>query len=283
MSFFGKVGSFFKHVGHDIAHGAEVVGHGIVHGAEVVGHGIVHGAEDAARAVAKAIQAGGKILGRVEDIVGAPLRFVVGGVAHAIGDLIGIHMRSLTKDEKDLLRPVFQHTLPLDKILITSISGKDGRAFTIPGSMVVSLSALIPVVGHVLALAGLIEHLQDRFLINVGGDAYKRLIPSAYDGKQGEKAGSLLVHESTHVWQGYNAAFSWWYVFNSLYNQARCGSHAYDVDESHRKQWTGYGVEQQATVVERWFSRGSKTTDDLFPYVQDNIRKGKPFGRTSSL
>jgi hypothetical protein len=272
MSFFSKIGHALSHVGHQIAHGAEVVAHGVVHGVEDVG-----------KAVANAVRTGGRILGHIENVVEAPLRFVVGGVAHAIGDLIGVHMRNLTKPEKDLLRPIFQHSLPLDRILITSISGKDGRAFTIPGSMVVVLANLIPVVGQIISLAGLIEHLQDKYLINVGKGAYDHLIGSSYDNSFHEKAGSLLVHEATHAWQGHNFAFSWWYVFNSLYNQIRCGSRAYDVDESKRQQWTTYGVEQQATLIEHWFSRGSSASDTAFPYLQDNIRKGKPFGRTNSL
>src|SRR5262249_51109429 len=119
------------------------------------------------------------------------------------------------------------------------------------------------------------------YLINVGKAAYNNLMPSPYDTARGEKAGSLLIHESTHVWQGHNAAFSWGYVFNSLYNQIKCGSHAYDVDFVKLKQWDSYGVEQQATLVEHWFSDGSLVTDHLYPFVRDNVRTGHPKAHTN--
>lgn len=303
MGFFSHLGHFFQNVGHAVSHAAHDVGHAVEHAAHSVGHtishvahdvghtlshvahdvehAVSHAAHDAITGIRHAIRDGGKLLGKIEHVVGAPLRFVVGGIAHAIGDLIGIHMRTLTGHERSILQPIFLGTLPYDRILITSIAGKDGRAFTVPGSMVLSISALIPVFGPVLAIAGLIEHLQDKYLINVGKAAYSNLVPSPYDSAQGETAGSLLVHESTHVWQGHNNAFSWWYVFNSLYNQVKCGSHAYDVDRSDLKQWTDYGVEQQASVVEFWYSAGSTQTDRFYPYIRDNIRPGRENAHTN--
>ena len=155
-----------------------------------------------------------------------------------------------------------------------------GRAFTIPGSMVVDLAWIIPVFGPLISLGGMVEHLQDKFLINVGDVQYRRLIPSHYDTQTGEKAGSLLVHESTHVWQGIHSAFSWGYVFNSLYYQYKCGSRAYDVDETNLHTWGTYNVEQQAHLVEDWYSRGSLTTDSNYPFIRDNILPGRPSAAT---
>ncbi len=268
-------------VGHFISHTAHDVGHSLSHFAHDMGHTVEHAAKDAIHGIRRAIAQGGKILGKIEHVVGAPLRFVVGGIAHAIGDLIGVHMRTLSAQERAVLFPVFGSSLPYDRILLTSISGKDGRAFTVPGSMVLSISALIPVFGPVLALAGLIEHLHDKFLINVGKAAYQNMLVTQYDADFNELAGSELVHESTHVWQGYNGAFSWGYVFNSLYYQAKCGSKAYDVDETKLKQWDDYNVEQQGTVVEHWYSRGSNVMDKLYPFVRDNVRKGNPSAHTN--
>jgi hypothetical protein len=202
-------------------------------------------------------------------------------VAYELFDLIGIHMRSLTVAEQNVLKGVFVNTVPVDKIIVTSIPGKDNRPFTIPGSLVISLSPFIPLAGPVIALSGLVLHLQDKYLINVGGMySDQSLLPSTYDTNKHELKGSMLVHESTHVWQGVNGAFSWWYVFDSLYNQAQSGSHAYDVDETHLQTWDSYGVEQQAHLVEDWYSRGSQINDVCYPFIRDNIRPARPWAQT---
>jgi hypothetical protein len=146
--------------------------------------------------------------------------------------------------------------------------------------MVTALSAIIPGIGPLIALGSLIEHLQDKYLMNVGAQQYRRLLPSEYDNRTSERSGSLLVHESTHVWQGVHSGFSWWYVFNSLYNQVKCGQKAYDVDETHLQTWANYGVEQQAHLVENWYSRGSLTSDSNWPFIRDNVRPGRPSATT---
>lgn len=235
--------------------------------------------DDVESAIADAVRTGGTVLGTVVDAVGSSIKYVVDGVAYELGDLIGINMRSLTNAERGVLRGVFQNSLPVDKILVTSIPGKDGRAFTLPGTLVTAMVSIIPGIGPLIALGSLIEDLQDKYLINVG-DMYQSMLPSNYDNQRAERSGSLLVHESTHVWQGYNSGFSWWYVFNSLYNQIKCGSHAYDVDETHLQTWSSYGVEQQAHLVENWYSRGSSTTDSNYPFIRDNIRPGRPSAQT---
>jgi hypothetical protein len=243
--------------------------------------GALNDLESVVNAIEDAVKAGLQVAGDVVAPIGSAISYVVNGVVYDLYDLIGVHMRSLTWIERDIVQSVFWNSVPPDKILITSIPGKDGRPFTIPGSMVIALAPIVPVLGEVVALSGLLLHLEDKFLINVGsmyGDA--PLYPSAYDTNKGEKAGSMVIHESTHVWQGIHSAFSWWYVFNSLYNQIKCGDHAYDVDEKNLKNWGSYGVEQQAHLIEDWYSRGSLTTDVCYPYVRDNIRPGKPAAQT---
>jgi hypothetical protein len=237
--------------------------------------------KDVGKAIREAVRTGGTVLGTVISDVGAPLKFVFGGVVHELGDLLGIHMRTLTYAERNVLRGVFHDSLPVNRILVTSIPGKDGRAFTIPGSMVPVLALIVPGIGGLIALGSLIEHLQDKYLMNVGGQQYRALLPSNYDTGWSERAGSLLVHEATHVWQGHHSAWSWWYVFNSLYNQIKCGAHAYDVDEQQLHTWSEYGVEQQAHLVENWYSRGSSPSDVDYPFIRDNIRPGRPKAQTN--
>jgi hypothetical protein len=70
------------------------------------------------------------------------------------------------------------------------------------------------------------------------------------------------------------------YIFNSLYEQAENGQTAYSVDEKHLKSWDTYGVEQQAVLVEKWFSEGSSTTDGKYGYIQSNIRPARPWAQT---
>lgn len=236
---------------------------------------------DVVSAIEDAVKSGAKIAGTVIEPIGEGIQYVVNGVAYKLADLVGIHMRKLTLSERAVLSGVFQNAVPLDKVLVTSIPGKDGRPFTIPGSMVTTLSLLIPVLGPLVTLESLMLNLLDKYLINVGGMySDKALLPSTYDTNKRERAGSMLVHETTHVWQGVHSAFSWWYVFQSLYTQAQEGSHAYDVDESHLQTWNRYGVEQQAHLVEDWFTRGSLTTDVCYPFIRDNVRPGKPNAET---
>jgi hypothetical protein len=243
--------------------------------------GALNDLESVVNAIEDAVKKGLQVAGDVVAPIGSAIGYVVNGVLYDLYDLIGIHMRSLTWIERDIVTNTFWNSVPPDKIIITSIPGKDGRAYTLPGSLVIALAPIVPVLGEVVALSGLLMHLQDKYLINVGSMySDHSLYPSSYDTNRYEAPGSLLIHESTHVWQGYNSAFSWWYVFNSLYNQYKCGDHAYDVDEGNLKNWDTYNVEQQAHLIEDWFSRGSKPTDVCYPYVRDNIRPGKPWNPT---
>ena len=86
------------------------------------------------------------------------------------------------------------------------------------------------------------------YLINVG---------AAYDAL-GVTHQRLLVHETTHVWQGKNSTFALSYVYNSVLNQGMHGSGAYAFVAG--QPWKPYNVEQQATIVDTWFNSGMPTT-----------------------
>ena len=88
----------------------------------------------------------------------------------------------------------------------------------------------------------------------------------------------IFIHELGHVWQGYHSAFTWWYVFNSIYYQAACGSGAYDFTAG--KQWPQYGAEQQASIVQQWFVNGEQDYSQLYSYMKCNVWPGKPFATT---
>jgi hypothetical protein len=112
------------------------------------------------------------------------------------------------------------------------------------------------------------------YLMNVGPAGYIDMTASA-DLK------SLLVHETTHVWQGHNAVFAMTYVINSAYHQCkgvvtggfnnRVAAYSYQPG-----QWfKTYNAEQQAHIVQDWYESGEPQSGPLWPYIRDNIRAGK--------
>ena len=88
--------------------------------------------------------------------------------------------------------------------------GRRGRAFTIPTSLLSGLLGVSPIAFVSAALGYLASAINAAYLINVGVD---------YDALATTQK-RLLVHETTHVWQGKNSKFALSYVFASLVSQA---------------------------------------------------------------
>jgi hypothetical protein len=165
--------------------------------------------------------------------------------------------RLMSSAEYQVVLGVFSNTLPPpNKIAITDGAGLSGRAFTIPTSLVSAVFGIAPS-GNALNACR-----SSDYLINVGAD---------YD-TVGSSRLWLLVHETTHVWQGKNSSFGLSYIFNSLYNQALYGSAAYQYTPG--KPWKSYNVEQQATIVTDWFRMGQPPSGPLYPYIVNHVRKG---------
>jgi hypothetical protein len=92
----------------------------------------------------------------------------------------------------------------------------------------------------------------------------------------------VLVHELAHVWQATNDGITGWgYKLNSLLHQ---GFHevfssgrnaAYDYDRSllGKDGWNDFSTEEQAQIVEDWFTGGESPTDPAFRYIHWCIRK----------
>lgn len=173
-------------------------------------------------------------------------------------------IRALSSVEYGIVSPVFGATLPARlRVFVTNGAGINGRAFTIPTSllsMVLGVGTLtfLPIV----TVGYLASALNVAYLINAG-DAYDRLATT-------EQA--LLVHEMTHVWQGKNSVFALSYVVNSVFNQCVRGD-AYRYVPG--QPWSSYNVEQQASIVEDWFSGGQLSTSDLYPYIIESVRTGR--------
>ncbi len=101
------------------------------------------------------------------------------------------------------------------------------------------------------------------YIINFGSSGYAN-------------AGTLanlptFIHELTHVWQSFQQTFANGYIFNSLWHQSISGGGAYSYNL--RQNWNSYNVEQQASIVEHWFSRDlMSTSSPRFTYIQNGIR-----------
>jgi hypothetical protein len=162
--------------------------------------------------------------------------------------------RFLTNAEKDLARKVFAETLPYGAIYLSNGLGLQRRAYTIP---------------HPLHLGS--------YVIHIGPDAF----PDATNSSVvmlGQTVDAVFIHELTHVWQGTNRRHAFDYILDSVYNQFRFGSHAYDLnqDEVGKKTWSKFNAEQQAMIVENWYAAGMSETDAAFTYIKDNIRTRTP-------
>jgi hypothetical protein len=161
--------------------------------------------------------------------------------------------RLLTDAEKDLARRVFEESLPYEAIYLSNGLGLQRRAYTIP---------------HPLHLGS--------YVIHIGDDTF----PDATNSSVrifGQTADSVFIHELTHVWQGVYRRTAFDYILDSVYNQVRFGSQAYDLkpDEVGKKSWGEFNAEQQAMIVQNWYIAGMSESDDAFAYIKDNIRARK--------
>jgi hypothetical protein len=164
--------------------------------------------------------------------------------------------------------PVKQ-TVPTGKIWVTPLLGF-GHPFTVPASFLtapVGAVLLGDLYGPLVAsavVAGLLY--SDCYFINLGptfyeGDALGYSPDFNFDDHWGA-VGHTLIHEATHVWQGehWDRSDGYWdpllwalpTKWASTYNAIVRSIYDYSYDQY--KQWDGYLSEQQARMVEHWFS-----------------------------
>jgi hypothetical protein len=182
----------------------------------------------------------------------------------ALGVLLPTKVRTMSVTEYHIVSGIFGGTLPhRSRILVTNAAGFGGRAFTIPTSLVSSFFSVTPALFLPTAIAGYLGSVANlAYLMNVGKD-YNAL---------GTSQQHLLVHETTHVWQGKNSTLALTYVFSSLLNQGLHGSAAYTYTPG--QPWRSYNAEQQAAIVEGWFRGGQPKSGPLYPYIVNHVRKG---------
>jgi hypothetical protein len=165
--------------------------------------------------------------------------------------------------EYAIVSRVFGDTLPWRiRIIITNGLGKDNRPFCIPTSLLTSLPAALATGFAAVLIGELASFVNFGYLVNVGSD-YEDMSSSNQN---------LLVHETTHVWQGKNSVFAMTYVFESAISQCIHGLNAYSYTAG--SEWSSYNPEQQADIVEDWYAAGEPETGDLWGYIRDHVREG---------
>ncbi len=109
------------------------------------------------------------------------------------------------------------------------------------------------------------------YFINVGPVGYPDCTSVRPLGDFGRIC-DVFIHEMTHVWQYYH---DYWVKSSSI---AARGWEKVSGDDAYRyslgKSWMRYNVEEQASIVEDWFSGGMSTSDDRYVYIEKVIRPG---------
>jgi hypothetical protein len=208
-----------------------------------------------------------------------------------------MHARWMSDAEWDIVDRVFGSTLPWRRrIFVTDFSGLKDTPFTIPTSALTAIpevlagmylggsagGAIYGPAGAVLGgILGGLAGVGVAEVTSVFNVAYLMNVGTAYPD-MARFYSALLVHETTHVWQGKNDIFALTYVLSSVKNQlagmAAGGGYggraaAYDYNPLGRP-WGAYNAEQQAHLVEDWFGSGEPTSGPLWPYIRDYVRKG---------
>ncbi len=158
--------------------------------------------------------------------------------------------RPLTSAEKSLVRSVFGSSITFSNVKITNTVGLNSGYW--------------------------VSKVPTGYLVNVGTTFYAGLTASS-NGRL------TLIHEMVHVWQGqHNVPFTSNSALHQALSVAQTGSTsgAYDYGTAG-KQWNKYNVEQQADIVRDWYAGGKRTSSTLYPYIRDNVRSGRPNGKTT--
>jgi outer membrane protein OmpA-like peptidoglycan-associated protein len=151
------------------------------------------------------------------------------------------NFRHLAEKETAIARQVFERSIPYSKVMISDGLGFEGRPFTMPD-------------------------LGGRYVLHVGDGYYGMSSAHRPDDR------ALLIHELVHVWQGEHSRWRGSFVVESGWSQLCDGDAAYDYDPTKLKDWDSYNPEQQAQIVEGWYSAGMSQTDPRYAYIRCNIR-----------
>jgi hypothetical protein len=203
---------------------------------------------------------------------------VIAGIAAGAAQDALIQHRSMTPDEYTFASNVFGNKLPdPSKIILTNLLAPTGQKFTYP-------------------------NMDGSILVNLG-PAYSD--PQNWFDDNYTVPGQVFIHELTHAWQIANGSFLPGFICIAIETsvQYRLGHNVY-LYGPPKPNWTNYGVEQQAHIVDDWFGgtrpkmggipNGSNfglnppnlkpvmdPNDAYFRYIRDNIRAGQAGGLPS--
>lgn len=165
--------------------------------------------------------------------------------------------RLLTKSEVEFARQVFEDRLPYGRVHIAGcyLPGNRGVPVTLA-----SVSSFIPLIR--------MRH----YTIYFGARVFRH-------GADRPGVRAAFVHELTHVWQGYHSRLGWEYMAQSLIAQGHAvllkGDRRRAYDYYPGAPWRSYNVEQQALIVQDWYSNGMRRDDERYRYVANHIRAGR--------
>jgi hypothetical protein len=155
--------------------------------------------------------------------------------------------RPLKPLETVLARRVFRASLPYDKVFIASSTGFGGDPWT--------------------------QYTFGQYTLHLGPIAYGDATSSAEWG--GARICDIFIHELTHVWQGAHSRVHAGYQAQALgsmaWSLATTGGISGAYDYAPGNAWSSYNVEQQASIVEDWFSTGASPASPLYPYIRDQL------------
>jgi hypothetical protein len=181
---------------------------------------------------------------------------VVAGVAAGAVTNALIQSRPISAEEAYFADQVYNGTLPpASQIVLTNLSGLNGRAFTVPNA------------------AGTI-------LINIGNGFVD---PTHYTFGVYTTPGQVFIHELVHAWQITYRTFTPGWLCEAIVNQTQYifGEDIYAYGAAG-PPYSHFDLEAQGAIVDQWWGgtrfQGQKKadpSDPYFGYIANNIRLGQ--------
>ena len=178
-------------------------------------------------------------------------------VAGAIGGELLIRHREVAPHERQFAEKVFGPTLPWNRIRLTNLSGAGDRKFVCPNA-------------------------DNLILVNLG-DLFDN--PTTRNTNAYPMNGQLFIHELVHAWQIAHLALDATFLWRGIIDKLTGDDYGYGLPD---KPFSSFGIEQQASLVEEWFSgtvgrawirwdgrKPMDVEDRYFHYIVDNIRLGR--------
>jgi hypothetical protein len=162
--------------------------------------------------------------------------------------------RRLKQAEIDLAWQVFRNTLPYERIRVCDDLG----FFDCPWTEIVDAPGW---------------GTGDHYYLHMGSIGYLNLISTDVMLHDNDYVKNTFIHELTHVWQAYHEN-KW--VFTRSAAQQICAVVTSDDIYAYEPglEWDSYNVEQQAKIVEHWFTGAIGIVDGKTKYTKPMAQSG---------